>query len=79
MDYPGHIWSHGLPFAERESELDEFFRGDGNWPALARRMGVTHIYWGEDEKRKYAAFNPEWQYRLKNVSRSATVGVYEVP
>jgi hypothetical protein len=76
MGYPGHLWSHGINATERESQLERMFRGDKDWFSLAKSIGVTHIYWGENEKRRYGAFNPLWQYRLKNVSRSQKAQLY---
>jgi hypothetical protein len=76
MGYPGHLWYHGINAAERENQLERIFRGDKDWFSLAKSIGVTHIYWGENEKRRYGAFNPSWQYRLKNVSRSQKAQLY---
>jgi hypothetical protein len=53
-------------------------RGSEDWLSLARTTGVTHIYWGENEKRKYGAVNPPWQHLLKNISRSQRVQVYDL-
>ena len=78
MTYSGHLWSHGINSAAREERLERIFRGDKEWLSLARGIGVTHIYWGENEKRKYGALSPPWQYQLKNVSRSQKVQVYDL-
>jgi hypothetical protein len=78
MGYTGHLWSHGIDSAARENRLDRMFRGSEDWLSLAKSIGVTHIYWGENEKRKYGVVNPPWQQALKNVSRSQTVQVYDV-
>jgi hypothetical protein len=79
MGYTGHLWSHGIDYLEREEKLDRVFKGQENWLDLAKSIGVTHIYWGENEKRKYGAFNPSWLGHLKNISRSSKIGVYELP
>ncbi|MEJ2695679.1 MAG: hypothetical protein P8013_03435 [Candidatus Sulfobium sp.] len=78
MGYPGHLWSHGIDYAEREWKLDRIFRGEADWRSLARDIGITYIYWGESEKRKYGAFEQPWRHELKNVSRTPEIGVYEV-
>ncbi len=78
MGYPGHLWSHGIGSSARENQLERMFRGDEDWLSLAKGIGVTHIYWGENEKRKYGALNPSWQARLKNVSRSQTIRIYDL-
>jgi len=78
LGYTGHLWSHGINSAARENGLDRMFRGSEDWLPLAKSAGVTHIYWGENEKRKYGAMNPPWLRLLKNVSRSQNVQVYDV-
>jgi len=78
LGYTGHLWSHGIDSAARENRLDRMFRGSEDWRSLARSTGVTHIYWGENEKRKYGAMNPPWQHLLKNISRSQSVQVYDL-
>lgn len=78
MGYPGHLWTHAIDYAERERQLERIFKGESDWIALAGDIGITHIYWGANERRKYDTFNPSWQYQLKNISRSHTIKVFEV-
>ena len=78
MGYTGHLWSHGIDSAARENQLDRMFRGDADWSSLAKSAGATHIYWGPNEKRRYAAFNPPWLNQLKNVSGSPAVQVFDL-
>lgn len=78
MGYPGHLWTHGIDYTGREGELDALFKGRGDWHAIAERIGVTHIYWGDNEKRKYGTFHPSWQNEIKNVSRSQKIQVYDL-
>ena len=78
MGYPGHLWAHAIDYGERERRLERIFKGESNWFTLAKDIGITHIYWGANEKRKYDAFNPSLQYQLKNISRSQTIKVFEV-
>jgi len=78
MSYPGHLWSHGINYSIRESKLEDLLKGRINGLNLARDIGVTHIYWGDNERKKYGVFDPPWRDRLKNVSRSAKIDVYEI-
>ena len=78
MGYLGHLWTHGIDYAGRESQMDRIFKGDRGWFELARKIGITHIYWGENEKRKYGALSPPRQSQLKNVSRSREIQVYDL-
>jgi hypothetical protein len=78
MGYPGHLWSHGIDYADREQKLARIFRGESDWRSLAHDTGINYIYWGENEKRKYGAFDQPWRHELKNVSQSPEIGVYKV-
>jgi hypothetical protein len=78
VGYPGHLWSHGIDSALRESQLEGLFRGDADWPSLAKNIGATHIYWGENEKKRYGASDPSWRHALKNISPSQTVEIYDL-
>ncbi len=78
MGYTGHLWSHGIDSTARENLLERMFRGDSDWSSLAKTAGVTHIYWGPNEQRRYGVFNPPWLKLLRNVSRSQAVQVYDV-
>lgn len=78
VGYPGHLWSHGIDSAARENQLERIFRGDPDWPSLAKSIGATHLYWGENEKRRYGAFDQPWRRLLKNVSRAQAVQIYDV-
>jgi hypothetical protein len=78
MAYAGHLWSHGIDPSDRERKLEHLFRGDADWPSLAKDMGVTHIYWGENEKKKYGFIDQPWKHRFKNVSRSSKIEVYDI-
>ena len=78
MGYPGHIWSHGINGAAREDQLERMFRGEADWFSLARQNGVTDIYWGPNEKRRYGSFSPPWLVALRNVSSCPNVQSYDV-
>ncbi len=78
MGYTGHLWSHGIDSAARENILERMFRGESDWLSLAKSAGATHIYWGPNEKRRYAAFNPPWLKLLNNVSGTEAVEVYDL-
>jgi hypothetical protein len=42
MGYPGHIWTHGLEYAERESEIRRVYAGAPDAGAILRRYGVAY-------------------------------------
>lgn len=42
MGYPGHIWTHGLDFAQRESEIKRAYAGTIDAGAILRKYGVAY-------------------------------------
>jgi hypothetical protein len=42
MGYPGHIWTHGLDYAERELEIKRVYAGAPDAGAILRRYGVAY-------------------------------------
>lgn len=43
MGYPGHVWTHGLEFAPRESEIKRIYAGAPDAAAILRKYGVAYI------------------------------------
>ena len=42
MGYPGHIWTHGLDFVERESEIRRVYAGAPDAGTILRKYGVAY-------------------------------------
>jgi len=43
MGYPGHVWTHGLEFAPRESEIRRVYAGAPDAAAILRKYGVAYV------------------------------------
>lgn len=78
VGYNGHVWSHGLDGGPTYMALDRIFRGDPDAIKIARSVGVTHIFWGPDEKTQYGNQDRFWMTSLKNMSRVAGYAIYEI-
>ena len=50
IGYPGHIWTHGLDFAERESEIKRVYAGTADAEAILRKYGVDYAVIGPLER-----------------------------
>ena len=50
MGYEGHLWSHGLDFAQRKTDVWTIYRGDPQTPALLRRYNVAYVIIGPNER-----------------------------
>ena len=82
VGYDGHLWSHGINSRATADKLERVMKGDPEAVRLAREIGVTHIFWGPEERRRFANADslegPAWIGVLKNVSRVPEYGIYEV-
>ena len=43
MGYPGHVWTHGLEFAERESEIKRVYAGAPDAAEILGKYGVAFV------------------------------------
>jgi hypothetical protein len=50
MGYPGHVWTHGLEFAPRESEIRRIYAGAPDAAAILRKYRVAYIVVGPLER-----------------------------
>lgn len=50
MGYPGHIWTHGLEFVQRESEIKRIYLGSPDAEQLIRHYGIEYAVVGPQEK-----------------------------
>jgi len=49
MGYPGHIWTHGLQFMQRESEIKRIYLGSPDAEQLIRNYGIEYAVVGPQE------------------------------
>jgi hypothetical protein len=50
MGYPGHVWTHGLEFAQRESEIRRVYAGALDANDILRKYGVAYVVVGPLER-----------------------------
>ena len=50
MGYPGHIWTHGLQFVQREGEIRRIYSGAPDAEQLIRNYGIEYAVVGPQEK-----------------------------
>jgi hypothetical protein len=43
MGYPGHIWTHGLEYVPRETQIKHMYEGAGDAEELLARYGVEYV------------------------------------
>lgn len=77
LGYAGHLWSHGISYSAQEADLEQFMTGAADWIEIAKRLKLTHVYWGPDEKARWGTKRRKWQDRLALVAKSGEHEVYE--
>jgi hypothetical protein len=81
LGYPGWIWSHGLPYADRERDLRTIFQGGHTTDSLVRRYHAGYILIGPARsawpanadalRRRYPSVLRTEHYELFQVTASA--------
>jgi hypothetical protein len=78
VGYGGHIWSHGIDGQAAADKLEKLLKGDENFRQLANELGVTHIFWGPDERQVYGSNHPAFKDHFANISRVPGYEIYAV-
>ena len=60
MGYDGHLYGYGLDYDLLRREVETLMLGRRGWHKSAARLGVTHVYWGSREKKRYAKSTRPW-------------------
>lgn len=74
MGYPGHIWTHGLDYMQRESEIKRVYSGTSDAPEILRRYRVGYLVAGPHERN---LMNVNNQF-LSNFQLMGDVGGYRL-
>jgi len=79
MGYPGHIWTHGLEFAERESEIRRIYSGAPDAEALLTKYNIQYAVVGPHERNvmpvneqffsRFTKIGEVGEYRLFKITR----------
>ncbi|MBA3243079.1 MAG: hypothetical protein H0T60_17805, partial [Acidobacteria bacterium] len=81
MGYPGHVWSHGIDYFERESELKRIYSGAPDAASLLSKNGVEYVVVGpleEAEMKKYRlALNRPFFERYTKVGEAGEYRLYK--
>jgi hypothetical protein len=74
--YEGHLWSHAIRSDQVIADLNVLMNGTEGWVEAVRRLKVTHLYWGPDERARFGSEPKPWQTQLTKVSSSNGHEVY---
>jgi uncharacterized DUF497 family protein len=74
MGYPGHIWTHGLEFTERENEIRRIYSGAPDAAALIDKYNIQYAVIGPHEQNVLSV-NEQFFVRFKKIGE---VGEYRL-
>jgi hypothetical protein len=77
MGYPGHIWTHGLEFVQREGEIKRIYLGSPDAPQLLKDYGVDYAVIGPLE-RVVTPPNEQFFSRFEKVEQVGDYSLYKI-
>jgi len=77
MGYPGHVWTHGLEFGPRESEIKRVYSGAPDAVTILRKYGVAYAVVGPLE-RNVMSVNEEFFSSFQLVGEVSEYRLYKI-
>jgi hypothetical protein len=77
MGYPGHIWTHGLEFAQREGEIRRIYSGAPDAEQLMKSYGIDYVVVGPLEKLVMRV-NEQFFTRYRKIGEVGEYHLYEI-
>lgn len=77
MGYPGHIWTHGLQFVQREGEIKRIYLGSPDAELLIRKYDIEYLVLGPQE-RLVGPVNEAFISRFQKVGEAGEYTLYKI-
>ena len=77
MGYPGHIWTHGLEFVQREGEIKRIYLGAPDATQLLKSYGIDYAVIGPLE-RVVTPPNEQFFTRFQKVEQVGDYSLYKI-
>ena len=77
MGYPGHIWTHGLLYGPRESEIKRIYAGGSDAEALLKKYGASYVVVGPLE-RNASFVNDQFFSRFTKIGEVGDYRLYKI-
>jgi hypothetical protein len=77
MGYPGHIWTHGLDFVQREGEVKRIYAGTPEAEVLIKKYGIAYAVVGPLE-HNVANVNQQFFLRFAKVGEVGEYSLYKI-
>ncbi|MDX6713333.1 MAG: hypothetical protein QOH96_4349 [Blastocatellia bacterium] len=79
MGYPGHIWTHGLEFSQRATEIRMMYAGGSNALPLMKKYGVDYVVVSGIENSEMSVNNLFFEESMTKVGEVGEYRLYKVP
>jgi hypothetical protein len=77
LGYPGHIWTHGLQYGPRESEIKRIYAGGSDAEPLLRKYRASYVVVGPLE-RNASFVNDQFFTRFTRVGEAGDYRLYKI-
>lgn len=77
MGYTGHVFSRGLPYADREADIARIYAGEADADQLLERYGIEYIVVSPIE-RSHLTVNDAYFERFTRIAEAGEYVLYEV-
>jgi uncharacterized membrane protein len=78
MGYPGHLWTHGLDYEQRELDVKTIYKGGPQMTEPLSRLGVDYVVVGPAERAQLGADETNFGKLYQMVIDHAGYRVYQV-
>ena len=78
MGYPGHIWTHGLNFVQREGEIKRIYFGSQDAAQLLKFYNVDYAVVGPQERMVMQAINEPFFNQFEKVGQVGEYSLYKI-
>jgi hypothetical protein len=78
MGYAGHVWSHGLDYGPRETDIKTMYEGSTDAQALLARYGIDYVVVGPPERARMRV-NDAFIGRFRLVGQAGEYRLYQTP
>jgi hypothetical protein len=78
LGYPGHIWTHGLEYGPRETEIRRIYAGGPGAEDLLRKYGVEYVVTGPLERNVLPIVNQAFFERYTKVGEVGGYSLYKI-
>jgi hypothetical protein len=77
MGYPGHIWTHGLDFGPRETDIRKIYAGSPDAAALLAKYGVDYVVI-DPQEHSVMPVNDAFFSRYREVAKIGEYHLYKI-